>query len=75
MASFNAVVQRAIDFLHIISKLNYTNVAMVGTGDGKRRANITQANADHAKKRRHFTRPRMLTLRAWWLSRIPYSIF
>ncbi|CAJ0990692.1 hypothetical protein [Sodalis praecaptivus] len=75
VASFNAVVQRAIDFLHIISKLNYTNVAMVGTGDGKRRANITRLTPTMLKKRRHFTRPRMLTLRAWWLSRIPYSIF
>ncbi|MFT4464142.1 MAG: hypothetical protein ACMX3H_04470 [Sodalis sp. (in: enterobacteria)] len=50
VASFKAVVQRASDFIDIIRWLNYTNVAMVGTGDGKRRANITLLSPAILKK-------------------------
>ncbi|MBT9431257.1 hypothetical protein JZM24_02120 [Candidatus Sodalis endolongispinus] len=38
VASFNDVLRRACDFINNITRLNYTNVAMVGTDDGNRTA-------------------------------------
>lgn len=38
VASFNDVLRRACDFIDNITRLNYTNIAMVGTDDGNRTA-------------------------------------
>ncbi|MGL9773261.1 MAG: hypothetical protein ACR5LG_02945 [Sodalis sp. (in: enterobacteria)] len=50
VASFNAVLLRAYDFIDNIARLNYTNTAMVGTDDGNRTAVSSQLSPTTLKK-------------------------